>query len=163
MAAGARPWRPARPPAQAPFARRAARVRRPVLAAGARPWLRRGAQPRPARRTARAAHPRGLLAAAPAWSARVARPRRRGMERPLASQLACGSPHGLLMAACAARGSSSVTCSQQQLARVRSSGPRPRSLARAACSSVHAVRPGMAARSAQRGSRQEPQHGVARG
>jgi hypothetical protein len=41
-------------------------------------------------------------------------------------QLACGSPHGLVVAACVARGNPSVTCSQQRLARVRSSGPLPR-------------------------------------
>jgi hypothetical protein len=71
--------------------------------------------------------------------ARMARLRRRGVEGPLASQLACGSPRGLLVAACAARGSPSATCSQQQLARVRSSGPRPRSLARVACSPVQCL------------------------
>jgi hypothetical protein len=130
-------------------------------AAMASPWLRRGAQPRPGcwraavaprgfgavrslarlggllARLARVACPRQR----PARSARVARPRRRGVARPLASQLACGSPRGLLVAAYATRGSPSATCSQQQLARIHSSGPRPRSLARVACSSVHAARP----------------------
>jgi hypothetical protein len=96
------------------------------------PWLQRGVQPRPARRPARAARPWQR----PARFALMARPRRRGVAHPLASQLACGSPRGLLVAACAARGSPSAMCSQQHLARVRSSGPRPRSLARVACSPV---------------------------
>jgi hypothetical protein len=96
------------------------------------PRLRRGAQPRPARRPARAARPRQR----PARFARMARLRRRGVARPLASQLAYDSPRGLLVAACATRGSPSATCSQQHLARVRSSGPLPRSLARVACSPV---------------------------
>jgi hypothetical protein len=115
-------------------------LRRPALAASARPWPRRGfgAVRSPARlsgllaRLARVACPLQR----PARSARVARPRRRSVACPLASQLACSSPHGLLVAACAARDSPSTTCSQQQLARVRSNGPRPRSLARVACSPV---------------------------
>jgi hypothetical protein len=78
----ARPWRP-----ELDFgARRGPRRPAPTrpgcwCAAMAPPRLRHGAQPRPAR------------------FARVARPRRRGVARPLASQLACGNPRGLLVAA----------------------------------------------------------------
>jgi hypothetical protein len=111
-------------------------VRSPALAACVRPWPRRGfgAVRSPAQLggllawLTRGNARRGLLA----WLARdvVA------WRAPLASQLAYGSPRGLLVAACVARGSPSATCSQQQLARVRSSGPRPRSLARVDCSLV---------------------------
>jgi hypothetical protein len=145
------PWRRARPPAARldaaqpwrPELGRGARrgpdvLRRPALAASSRPWPRRGfgAVRSPVwlggllAQLACVACPRQR----PTWFARVARPQRGGVAPPLASQLACGSPRGLLVAACSARGSPSVTCSQQHLARVRSSGPRPRSLARVACS-----------------------------
>jgi hypothetical protein len=134
LAAGTQPW---------PL-RGFGAVRSPTLAAGVRPWPRRGfgAVRCPAQlggllvRLARVACPRQR----PTRSARMARPRHRGVARALASQLACGSPRGLLVAACAACGNPSATCSQQQLARVRSSGPRPRSLARVACSPVQRLK-----------------------
>jgi hypothetical protein len=107
-------------------------LRRPALAVCVRPWPRRGfgAVRSSARlggllaRLARVACPRQRRAR----FACVARPRRHGVAR--------GSPRGLLVAACSARGSPSATCSQQHLTRVRSNGPRPRSLARVACSPV---------------------------
>jgi hypothetical protein len=69
-------WRVAMAP---PWRRRGAQPRPGCLrAAVAPPRLRRGAQPRPARRPARVAHPRQR----PTRSARVARPRRRGVARP---------------------------------------------------------------------------------
>jgi hypothetical protein len=95
---------------------------------GSPAWLARGSA-----RLARVACPRQRLER----SARVARPQRRGVERPLASQLACGSPRGLLVAACAARGSPSATCSQQRsaasFARSRSLFVRARSSAPHGC------------------------------
>jgi hypothetical protein len=159
----ARPWhaRAARPPAWCGFARGSGAVARcacPVRRGGVArpPAARRGlapallavaawlACPRPRRGSAMAAGarlgawrgPRRPTQPRPARFARVARPRRRGVARPLASQLACGNPRGLLVAACSARGSPSATCSQQHLARVCSSGPQPRSLARVSCSPV---------------------------
>jgi hypothetical protein len=137
------------------------------------PRLRRGAQPRPARRPARTARPRGLPAVAPgvvcsrgspAWLARGSA--RRGLLAWLTRDVAvwsapwCPSSPAAAHAACFWRPTRRVAAHPR---RVRSSGPRPRSLARVACSSVHAARPRVAARRAQRGSLLEPQHGVARG
>jgi hypothetical protein len=81
--------RPARAAPRLPAARRGLA---PALSAVAA-WLARP-RPRPGSANARRpAQPR------PARFARVARPRRRGVACPLASQLACGSPRDLLVAA----------------------------------------------------------------
>jgi hypothetical protein len=106
MAAGARLWRSARSPASCTDP----------------PWLLvRGHGPAAA--SARCAAPPGAVCSrgSPATSRRGAPP---------------GVPARLRQPARLARGSPSATCSQQHLARVHNSGPRPRSLAHVACSLV---------------------------
>jgi hypothetical protein len=124
----ARPWRPA-PPVRLPHRLAPARhSARPRLGAALRPpcspWrrgspalglvrpcarpARRGGVARPPATAARLGQRPTSYAARPTRFARVARPRRRGVACPLASQLACGSPRDLLVAASLAR-----SCVQQ--------------------------------------------------
>jgi hypothetical protein len=122
----ARPWRPRHGPAS------------PLFTWPARGSARRGLLAQPARDSAawggasdsaqRASMAPGAWCVRRGCPSRGAAPARCGappgvLARP---QLTCGSPRDLLVAACIVRGSPSAACSQQWLARVRSSGPLPR-------------------------------------